>query len=448
MKQTSLIIIFLLVILPFAGFSQQDSIINLTVEQAMEHAIQYNTDIQNARLDVKIADKKVWETTAIGLPQISATGSYYNNLSLATQLIPAEFFGGEPGEFAEIQFGTKHNFNGTLTASQLIFNGSYLVGLQAAKIYREVSEKNLNKTEIETKSAVSNTYYTILMSEEMLEIVKENYKTFQEIYRQAKASAEVGFMEEIEADKIKITLGSLENSLKSMQRQIDFLYMMFKVQLGVENKKDIILTDNLSKILLEINVDELLKKQFILEENADYQLIKTQEDLWALDVKRYKSEYLPSLSAFYSFQENAMRNDFNPFDGSEKWFESSMLGLQIDIPIFNSGSKRSKVQQARLELEKISNTKNVIESNLYSLLLQYRNDFITGQETLENSEENMEISKRVFENIKKKHKEGVATSLELTQANSDYLTTVSDYTQSIITLLNAKIELEKILNEI
>ncbi len=448
MKHTFLIKTFLFVILPFVGFSQQDSIINLTVNQAMEHAVQNNMEIQNARLDVEIADKKVWETTAIGLPQISATGSYNNNLSLATQLIPAEFFGGEEGTFSEIQFGTKHNFNGTLTATQLIFNGSYLVGLQAAKIYREVSERSLNKTELETKSAVSNTYYTILMSEETLETLKENYKSFQEIYRQAKASAEVGFMEEIEADKIKVTLSSLENTLKSMQRQIDFLYMMFKVQIGVENKKEVVLTDNLSKILLEIDVDELLIKEFILEENADYQLIKTQEDLWALDVKRYKSEYLPSLSAFYSFQENAMRNDFNPFDGEEKWFESSMLGFQLDIPIFNSGLKRSKVQQAKLELEKISNTKNVLKSNLYSLLLQHRNDFITGQETLENSKENMQISKRIFENIQIKHKEGVASSLELTQSNSDYLTTVTDYTQSIITLLNAKLELEKILNEL
>lgn len=448
MKNRFLIKTFLLLVLPLAGFSQQDSIINLSVNEAMEHAVLYNTDIQNARLDVEIADKKVWETTAIGLPQISATGSYYNNLSLATQLIPAEFFGGEAGTFAEIQFGTKHNFNGTLTASQLIFNGSYLVGLQAAKIYREVSERSLNKTEIETKSAVSNTYYTILMGEETLETLKENYKTFQEIYRQAKASAEVGFMEEIEADKIKVTLGSLENSLKSMQRQIDFLYMIFKVQIGVENAKEVVLTDNLSKILLEINIDELLKKEFVLEENADYQLIKTQEDLWALDVKRYKSEYLPSLSAFYSFQENAMRNEFNPFDGSEKWFESSMLGLQIDIPIFNSGLKRSKVQQAKLELEKISNTKNVIKSNLYSLLLQHRNDFISGQETLENAKENMQISKRVFENVQKKYKEGLASSLELNQSNSEYLITVTDYTQSIITLLNAKLELEKILNKI
>ena len=186
----------------------------------------------------------------------------------------------------------------------------------------------------------------------------------------------------------------------------------------------------------------------MLEENADYQLIKTQEDLWALDVKRYKSEYLPSLSAFYSFQENAMRNEFNPFDGSEKWFESSMIGFQIDVPIFNSGLKRSKVQQAKLELEKISNTKNVVKSNLYSLLLQHRNDFITGQETLENAKENMQISKRVFENVQKKYKEGVASSLELNQSNSEYLITVTDYTQSIITLLNAKLELEKILNEI
>ena len=414
----------------------------------MEYAIQNNSNIQNAKIDVIIADKKVWETTAIGLPQIDVTGSYYNNLSLATQLIPAEFFGGEPGTFAEIQFGTKHNFNGTLTVSQLIFNGSYLVGLQAAKIYRSFSEKNLNKTEIETKATVASTYYTILLAQENLQILQENFKNIQEISRQSNAMAETGFIEDIEADKLKITVGSLENSIKSLQRQIDFLYMMFKIQLGINKEQSIVLTDNLNDILLKININELLEKEFIVEEQADYQIVKTQEDLMALDVKRYKSEYLPSLSAFYNFQENAMRNDFNPLDSEEKWFESSMLGFQINIPVFNSGLKRSKLQQAQLELKKVSNTKSVLESNLYSLLLQKRNEFITGQETLENALGNMQISKKVLNNISIKHQKGLASSLELTQANSDYLTTVSEYTQSVVTLLNAKIELEKILNNL
>lgn len=448
MKHKFLIKTFLFLFIPYFGISQQDSSINLSVNQALEYAIQNNSNIQNAKIDVIIADKKVWETTAIGLPQIEVTGSYYNNLSLATQLIPAEFFGGEPGTFAEIQFGTKHNFNGTLTVSQLIFNGSYLVGLQAAKIYRSFSEKNLNKTEIETKATVASTYYTILLAQENLQILQENFKNIQEISRQSNAMAETGFVEDIEADKLKITVGSLENSIKSLQRQIDFLYMMFKIQLGINKEQSIVLTDNLNDILLKININELLEKEFIVEEQADYQIVKTQEDLMALDVKRYKSEYLPSLSAFYNFQENAMRNDFNPLDGEEKWFESSMLGFQLNVPIFNSGLKRSKLQQAQLELKKVTNTKSVLESNLYSLLLQKRNEFITGQETLENALGNMQISKKVLNNISIKHQKGLASSLELTQANSDYLTTVSEYTQSVVTLLNAKIELEKILNNL
>ena len=448
MKQKILIKTLLFILIPYFGISQQDSSINLSVSQALDYALQNNSTIQNAKIDVIIAEKKVWETTAIGLPQIEATGSYYNNLSLATQLIPAEFFGGEPGTFAEIQFGTKHNFNGTLTVSQLLFNGSYLVGLQAAKIYRSFSEKNLYKTELETKAIVASTYYTILLAQENLQILQENFKNIQEISRQSNAMAETGFIEDIEADKLKITVGSLENSIKSLQRQIDFLYMMFKIQLGINKEQSVVLTDNLNDILLKININELLQKEFKVEEQADYQIVKTQEDLMALDVKRYKSEYLPSLSAFYNFQENAMRNDFNPLDSEEKWFESSMLGFQINIPIFNSGLKRSKLQQAQLELKKVSNTKSVLESNLYSLLLQKRNEFITGQETLENANGNMQVSKKVLNNISIKHQKGLASSLELTQANSDYLTTVSEYTQSVVTLLNAKIELEKILNNL
>ncbi|MDA3953988.1 MAG: TolC family protein [Bacteroidales bacterium] len=440
--------ILLLFFFPFTIYAQENGTINLSVNQAMEYAIQNNADVQNARLDVAIADKKVWETTTIGLPQISASGSYLNNLSLATQLIPAEFFGGAPGEFAEVQFGTKHNFTGTLTVSQLIFSGSYLVGLQASKIYRNLSEHSLNKTKIDTKGNVALTYYSILMAEESIITLVENQKYMNDLLRQTTAFYENGLLEETEVDKLNITVISLDNSIKSMRRQVDYLYLLLKIQLGIVREDKIVLTDNLNNILLEINIDELLNKKFALEEHVDYQLIKTQEDLMALDLKRYKSEYLPTLSAFYNFQENAMRDDFNPFTSDEKWYQSSMLGFQIDVPIFSSGYKRSKVQQARLELEKVTNTKKVLESNLYSLLLQKRNEFITGQETLENSQKNKQISKKVLDNISTKHKKGVASSLELNQANTDYLMTVSEYTQSIVNLLNAKIELEKILNEL
>lgn len=440
--------VFLIFFLPSIMYAQENTSLSLSVSQAMEQALENNTNVQNARLDVNIADKKVWETTSIGLPQISASGSYYNNLSLATQLIPAEFFGGDAGTFAEIQFGTKHNFNGTLSVSQLIFNGSYLVGLQAAKVYRNLSDKSLNKTTLDTKAQVATSYYSILMAEETLETLQENYKNFQELYRQTRATADAGLIEETEADKLKITLGSVENSIKSIQRSIDVLYLMFKIQMGLDKDIQITLTDQLSKILLDIHIDELLQKDFVVEEQADYQLLNTQEDLMALDVKRYKSEYLPTLSAFYNLQENAMRNDFNPFDGSEKWFKSSMVGLQIDVPIFNSGQKRSKIQQAKYELQKASNNKEFLKSSLYAMLLQARSNFITGQEILENTKENVRISRKVLDQISQKQQQGIASSLDLTQANADYLTTVSEYTQAVVDLLNTKIELEKILNEL
>ncbi len=449
MKHKLTITVLTLIILPYIIRGQENNeSLNLSVNEAMEYALQNNTDVKNAQLDVIIADKQVWETTTIGLPQISASGSYFNNLSLATQLIPAEFFGGEPGEFAEVQFGTKHTFNATLSVSQLIFSGSYIVGLQAARVYRSLSEKTLNKTEIDTKADVASTYYTILMAEETLITLQSNFEYLQDLYNQTKAMAEAGFTENIEADKLKVTLGSLENSVKQMERQIEFLYALLNLQIGADKETKVELTDNLSDILLDIDVDALFKKEFVLEEHADYQLIVVQEELMALDLKRYKSEYLPTLSAFYNFNEDAYRDEFNPFDGSEAWFESSMLGFQLAIPIFNSGEKRSKVQQARLELEKSTNTKEFVGSSLYTSLIQTRSDFITNQEILVNSRENMEVSKKVLDEISIKHKEGMASSFELTQANTDYLTTINDYTQAVVNLLNAKIELEKILNEI
>jgi outer membrane protein TolC len=448
MNNNLIIKIFLLFLLPYITYAQENSTISLSVDQAMEHALQHNSNIKNARADVSIAENKSWEYTTTGLPQVFASGSYNNNISLATQLIPAEFFGGEPGEFSEVQFGTKHNFYGSISVSQLIFSGSYIVGVQAAKVYTQLSKRTLEKTETETKGNVALTYYSILLAEENVRILTDNQEYMNDLLKQTTAYYENGLLEETEVDKLNITVISLENSIKSLKRQTEYLYLLLKVQIGSERDQEITLIDNLNNILLDIQFEDLLNKQFILDEHVDYQLVQTQENLRSLDLKRYKSEYLPTLSAFYDFQESAMRNEFSLFDGSEKWFESSVLGFELDIPIFNSGLKRSKVNQARYELEKVTNSKKVLESNLYSLLVQRRNEFITGQENLENSVKNMELSKKVLDNISIKHKNGVASSLELTQTNTDYLTTVSQYTQSVVDLLNAKIELEKILNEI
>ncbi|MEA3318199.1 MAG: TolC family protein [Bacteroidota bacterium] len=441
-------ILFSLLIISFVAYSQTDSTITISLSEAQDIALESNVNVINAKLDVEISDKKVWETTTIGLPQVSAEGSYNNNLSLATSLLPAVIFGGPEGEFMEVHFGTQHNFNGTATISQLIFSGSYIVGLQAAKVYKSLSKNQLSKTKIDTKANVAMGYYSILLAENNKDILESNISTLKKTLKESEAMYKAGYMDETEVDKLKISLSNIENNLNSVNRQIEYLYSLLNLQLGIDNNIKIELTNTLDEVLSTINYSSVIKNNLSVENNIDYKIVKTQVKLQELNLKKEKAEYLPTLSAFYNYSENAMRNEFNPFDGSEKWFQSSMLGFSLKVPIFSSGKRHSKVQQANLELQKTQNSQKLLSESIDNSYLQAKNNFITANDNMLNAKANVQLAKKVLEKTTVKYKNGLSSSMELNQTNSDYLNTTSKYTQAIIDVLNAKIELEKIINKI
>lgn len=466
MKQLSILILNLLFLIPGLK-AQEDTTMLLSLEQSLEYALEHNINVLNAKLDVEKSDRTVWETTAIGLPQVNASGSYINNLSLATQLFPnfiePTIVGvlveqgilapsaldsiGDP-DLIEVQFGTKHNFTGTISVSQLIFSGEYIVGLQASKVYRSLSQQSLDKTEIETKGAIEGLYYLMLLSENNIKTVSANLENMEQTLYETKQMFKSGLMDQTSVDQIQISVKSLENTLNSLKRQKESLYNMFRIQLGLDLDQPIQLTEDLDEILAAIDLDNILNKEFEMANNIDYQMMETQVHLQELNLKREKSKYLPTLSAFYNYNQNAMRDEFSLFDTDEKWYESSMLGVNLDVPIFSSGMRRARVQQAQIELEKKSNLMNLTQKSLNNSILEARNNLLTAKENLSNTEANKNLAKRVLKQTTIKHNTGMVSSLELTQANSQYLQTESQYLAAIVDLLNAKIELEKILNEL
>lgn len=443
---------------------ENEDTLNITLQQAQDLAMEQNVEVKNSEIDVEISDKEVWETTARGLPQISASGSYNNNLSLSTQLFP-NFI--EPTilqilmeegvidqqpipepEKIEVQFGSQHTFDGSLSVNQLIFSGPYIVGLRAARVYKGLSQQQYQKSKQETKANVARTYHSILLTRRNVDVLEENLASLEKSMEDSRALYENGMVEQTEVEKIQISVSSLENSIKTTQRQLEQFQNLLKIQLGLELERPVKLSQSLEDIVMETAINESVQEDFDVSKNVNYQLMDTQVKLSELDLKREKAQFLPTLSAFYNFRENAMRDQFNPLDPDEKWFESSMFGFELSVPIFNSGQKISRVQQARLNVKKSKNNLSDTRKNLINNYIQAGNNYETAYEKMRNSKENMELAKKVYNRVSKKFSEGMASSMELTQANRDYLNTESNYLDAVVELLNAKTELEKIRNEL
>jgi outer membrane protein TolC len=442
----TLLVVFGLFVQVGPMYGQSDSTLVFTLRQAMDYASENNINVRNAQIDVAIAKKQVWETTTIGLPQANLSGNYNNNLSLATQLLPAIIFGGEEGEFVEVQFGTQHNFTGTLTVSQLVFDGTYFVGLQAAKVYKQLSGNQLVKTKLETRATVATTYQAIALAESNLETLKKNVATLESTLNESKQLYQKGFIEKTEVSKLEVSLNSLRNSISSVVRQAEYLRHLLKIQLGVKPEQEIKLAEDLTALSEKIEGENLLSSPPEPANTINYRMLQTQKEISQLELKKEKASVLPSLSVFYNYQYNAMRNEFNPFDSNEKWFKSSMLGVQLNVPLFASGQRASRIEQGKLKLQKAENNLRFMEQTLPAQWLQLRSNYLTALEKVKNSQSNRILAQEVLDQTVIKHQKGMASSMELNQANQAYLDAHAQYTQALAEVLNAKIELEKLNN--
>jgi outer membrane protein TolC len=433
----------------FAG-EEEGKIFRLSLKDAREYAVKHSASTRNARLDVAMAKKKIWETTAAGLPQINAKMSYMDNLQIATTLIPAEFIDpdAEPGTFIGVKFGTQHNAVFEVSASQLIFSGSYFVALQASRIYLRLSKNQLTRSEIDVKEMVTRTYYLVLLAENNKKILESTLENVQQTLSETRELLNAGFVEDTDADQIRISATELENAVKSIERQIEVTYNLLKYQMGLDLHREIQLTMTLDDILNTIDGGRLLETPFNLADHIDYRILETREKSLRLLLKNEKTTYLPEISAFISHSEMAMRDSFNFFNKDGEWFPSTAVGLNINIPIFSFGMRAARVAQARLELRKAGNDKKQAADGLRLELQQARSEFANALEKNQKTRENVELAKKIHDKTLVKYGSGTASSLELTQTHNQYLTAQSNYTAAVVELLNAKVRLDRILNRL
>lgn len=437
--------------------------LKLTLAQAQQYSIEYNRTVQSAQLDIESAKKKVWETTAIGLPQFTASADYQHLFTIPTlsfgattslavdQSIPnsdaitADNIRKNLVRLAytpmdPVKMGIPDNVTYTFTLSQLIFSGEYIVGLQASRVYKELSEKSFVKTEQTTKESVADGYYLVLVLDENIKVLKESIKVVEKTYTDMKGMNQQGFAESSDVDQMKINRANIQTMINSLASQRDVAIKLLQIQLGVDFTKPVVLADSLSGILKTDNNIGTVASGFDVNNNVDYQLALTQESLMSLSLKRQMSTFLPTISAFYRHQEYMKEPpiNFQPKD---------VLGASLSIPIFTSGSRLSKIGQARIDLKKATLAKENANQALTMEFERAKNDYVTAYNNFINNKESMQLSNSIYnKNIIKFH-EGVGTSLELTQSQNQYLTAQSNYYNSVLSLLNSKAKIDRILSK-
>ncbi len=440
MKKTIIIFTFLGAIIN----AQTNQNYSFSLDDAISYALQHNYKVQNATTDIKKAEQKRWETTTIGLPQINAGLDYQNNIEIQKSLIPAQFFGGNPGEFIELAFGTKHNAIARASINQLIFDGSYLVGLQSAKTYLEISKNAKIKTDTEVKTMVINAYTNVLLADESLKIVEKNRASVQKMLIETQEIYKNGLTEEENVEQLTINLSALSNAKKNLVRNREIALNFVKYLIGINIDDTLQLTENLDAILLKNNL--IITNSFNVSENIDYKISKNVQRGKELLLRLEKSKAIPSLGAAFNLGYNGFSDTFTFLEKNQRWLHYSNVGISLNVPIFSSLGRTARTKQAKIALEQAKIDLNETEQRLQLDYQKAKSDYEFSLENLDTQKQNLALAERIENKNQIKFKEGLATSFELTQAQTQLYTAQQNYLQAIVDVINKKTDLEKMLN--
>jgi|WetSurMetagenome_2_1015567.scaffolds.fasta_scaffold00532_3 outer membrane protein len=444
MKHKLIFLTVILLLLPGAvTFCQEiKGDLTLSLKEAQEYAIKNNKLMISSRLDVDASKVALWETISNALPQVSASGSFTDNLKLMTTLLPGEFFGQPAGTKFPVTFGSQYNTGGSVSASLLLFNAPMYIGIETTKLANKLSEKSLAITELDTRESVSSAYFLILVSEKSIAILDGNIANLKETLKSTRSMYSAGMAESTDVDQMVSNVTMVENTRSSMQQAIELNYNLLRFQLGVAADTRIVLSETLESLTSEINVEALLSQQFDHKQNLNYILVEGQEKMSSLALKSQKASVLPTLAGFYSYGINGMGDQIS----NQQWFKNSMTGLQLSIPIFGSGQKYSQIKRAQINLNKATTTKDMVTEQLLLQEKQLRYNLLNANLQYKSQKDNVDVSKRVYASMENKYKQGMASSLELTQANSLYLQAENNYISALMNLLQTKLALDKLLN--
>ena len=435
-----------LYILSFFAFTislkSQEKTMQLSLEEAISFALENSYNTKASKNDIASANEKVWETTTIGLPQIDAKVDYQNFLR---QPISVADINGD-GIDEEFVFGTKQNVNATVTLSQILFDGSYLVGLQSAKTFLKISEQAQEKTELLTREAVINAYGNVLVAESSTAVLQKNIKILQKNYDDAKKIYENGLNEEEDVEQLEITLGSLKNQLNSVKRLKGIAYQMLNLSLGNPINTPLILTDSLDSLAIQNMNLNLISGEFNVNNHIDFKIAENNREGNRLMVKLEQSKALPTLSTFINYGSQAFSSSFTFLNGNQRWFDSSLLGVSLSVPIFSSFGRKARTAQAKIALETADLRLEETKQRLSLQAEKAKNEYQLSIENYQTSKKNVGLSERIEKKQRIKFFEGISSSFDLLQAQNQLYSQQQNYIQAMLDVISNKAALENALN--
>lgn len=481
MKHTLITLIFLFLLGPIL-FAQEK--LQLSLTEAQDYAIEHNKQLQNAKLDIKMADRKIKEAIAQGLPQVDASidwMTYFgyemefnfggSSSSFTQQQLTDAMtntlnkFQGVPGVFDPVSqqdfyvFGAMQSYQAELQSmlppstikmtdastaklqvGQLLFSGQYWVGMKVAKLGKTIAEQGLDNSILDIKESVTNSYIMALVTQHSIDTFKKSIENLNAIKGFTNNMYQTGMAEQTDVDQISIQVTMLENNLRSMERGLQMVYSMLKFQLGISSEDELILTEDMETLMAKINPTNEVGN-FDISSNTTYQLLSTQEQITEKMIDMQKWTYAPTVTGFYAYNQKLLTTGFD-------MTPNNLAGITMSVPIFSSGSRNQKVAQAKIDLDKVQLNKSMVEDQLNLQHKQLLLDLKTAIENYNSQKENVAVANRVFQNIHKKYEMGMASSMDLTQSNSNYLQAESNFIQATMSLLQAKVVIDKLLNQL
>lgn len=432
-------------------FAQAEGASRFSLAEAEDYAALHSYTVQDKLLEVEKAKKTITETAAMGLPQVSASFGYSYNAQIPQTPVPAQFFdpNAPEGEFATVEFGVAHQNRGQLQVNQLLLDGSYFVALQASKVFKETKRLESEQAEIEARKNTAQSYYGVLVAEKTKSILEQNLKVLSDNFKETRKLYENGFVEDQDVDQLELLVNNLQNNLANAERQRKLAYQLLKFNMGISLDKPIALSTKLEELITPAQIAlGLSLDSFQVDNHISYRSTLANERAAQLSLANEKAKYYPSLSAFLTHSQSLFGNEVGDvFNFDTYWIPGTTIGASLQWNIFTGLARHAKVQKAKIDVERIAVAKSATESQLDLEFERALSDYKYAIDNYNNQMRNMELSEKIRNKTLLKYKEGLSSSLELSQSENQLLQTQTNYINAILKALNSKEALEYALGK-
>jgi len=415
----------------------------LSLIQAQDFALKNAFQVKSAQYDKTSADYTSDELLGIGLPQLNGSVQYQNFINLPTSIIPGDFFGA-PGQDVKVQFGVPHQMTVGLTASQLLFDGTWLVGLEASKAYAELQRKNIQKSEVEIRAKTADAYSAVLTTQANLVVLRDLLTSMQSLLNDTEAMQREGFSEQQDVDQLMLSVNELMIQISYTEQYVKITKDLLKFTIGMPLSTEVELTDTWES-LTETAGDDVLS--FNPSTNIDVQLAENGLLMQQLNVKSKKAALMPNLAAFYNLQTQGLRDEFDYFDTSLPWFPIQLWGIQLNVPILSGGSKSKTIKKTEVEVQRMT---DMVSMTKEAVQLEYNTattELSFSKKRMTQAKANLELAKSILQKEETKYREGLSNSFNITQRNQQVIDAQRAYITAAIAYMNAQTKLNKVLNK-